>query len=145
VAEPIIRQATPADAPGLVPLLEALGYPADSETIRQRLESLLIEDPDGRVLLAVVGASPVGFVSLHATPVLHRPMPVGRITALAVAPGQHGSGIGRRLVEAAERYFAERGWPRVEVTSGPRHAPAHAFYRRLGYADDGVRFVKTLP
>lgn len=144
MAEPIIRQATPADAPGLVPLLEALGYPADGETIRQRLESLT-EDPDGRVLLAVVGPSPVGFVSLHATPVLHRPMPVGRITALAVAPGRQGSGIGKRLVEAAERYFAERGWPRVEVTSGPRHARAHAFYRRLGYADDGVRFVKMLP
>jgi hypothetical protein len=32
----------------------------------------------------------------------------------------------------------------MEVTSGPSHQPAHAFYRHLGYDDQGVRFAKSL-
>ena len=48
-----------------------------------------------------------------------------------------------QLVEACEAHFRRLGLSRIEVTSGPKHAPAHPFYRHLGYTDDGVRFVKA--
>ena len=48
------------------------------------------------------------------------------------------------VVHAAEAHFVERGLSRVEVTSGPLHAEAHAFYRHLGYEDQGIRFAKIL-
>ncbi|MDZ4863942.1 MAG: GNAT family N-acetyltransferase [Gemmatimonadota bacterium] len=69
---------------------------------------------------------------------------VGRITGLAVADDEQGTGVGRLLVTAAERYCFERVVSRVEVTSGPTHLPAHQFYRQLGYGDQGVRFAKSL-
>ena len=59
-------------------------------------------------------------------------------------PESRGSGVGRRLVKAAEEYFAGLGLSRVEVMSGPLHAPAHSFYRHLSYEDQGVRFAKVL-
>jgi len=86
----------------------------------------------------------VGFAVLHCTPALHRPTAVGRITAIAVLPSLQGGGVGRALLNAAERYFRELGLTRIEVTSGPTHADAYPFYRRLGYADQGVRFANSL-
>lgn len=140
----LIRDAVADDAPGLVPLLATLGYPADAGTIRVRLAWLRGVDRDGRVLVAVVDGVIQGFAALHGTPTLHREGLVGRITGLAVLEGAQGLGVGRALVEAAEEYFRSLGAVRMEVTSGPRHEPAHAFYRHLGYEDQGVRFAKPL-
>jgi len=69
---------------------------------------------------------------------------VGRITALAVLPSSQHAGVGRRLIEASEQHFAALGLERIEVTSGPLHEQAYAFYRRLGYQDQGVRFAKPM-
>lgn len=141
---PIVRDAVPEDAPRLAPLLEALGYPADANTVRTRLEHLLAGDATGRVLVAAQGSEVVGFVTLHCTPTLHRPGPVGRITGLAVTGGGRGTGVGRQLVEAAEVHFSRLGITRIEVTSGPTHEAAYGFYRHLGYVDQGLRFSKVL-
>ena len=140
-----IRDATLDDAEALAPLLAALGYPADPLTVMERLSSLLATDPSARILVAVHATRIVGFATLHATPVLHRPTAVARVTALVVASDHQRSGAGRALMQAAESHFAAEGWARVEVTSGPKHEPAHGFYRRLGYEDQGIRFAKVLP
>jgi GNAT superfamily N-acetyltransferase len=139
-----VRDATVDDAAALVPLLDALGYPADPATIRARLPALGAVGTADRVLVAEADGALLGFAALHATPTLHRGAPVGRITGLAVLPDRHGVGVGRRLVEAAEAHFRACGAERMEVTSGPSHQPAHAFYRHLGYDDQGVRFAKSL-
>lgn len=140
----VIRDAVPGDALQLAPLLGALGYPADPATIRQRLDWLPAVDPSSRVLVAQVGDEVQGFATLHGTPTLHRATLVGRITGLAVAAEARRHGVGRRLVEAAEAHFRALGATRIEVTSGPSHARAYDFYRRLGYEDQGVRFAKPL-
>ncbi len=140
----VIRDAVPADAQQLAPLLDALGYPADPATIQARLAWLVTVDPTARVLVAQVGGALQGFATLHGTPTLHRPTLVGRITGLAVTDEARRHGVGRRLVEAAEDHFRALGATRIEVTSGPSHAPAYGFYRRLGYEDQGVRFAKPL-
>jgi GNAT superfamily N-acetyltransferase len=140
----LVRDMTTEDAGQVVPLLEALGYGADPATIAARLRALTAADPTGRVLVAASGSRLVGFAVLHTTPALHRPTPVGRITAIAVLPSAQGTGVGKDLVRAAEDYFRQLGLGRIEVTSGPAHQPAYAFYRRLGYLDQGVRFAKNL-
>jgi len=144
VAATSIRDAMPEDAAALAPLLETLGYPAHPAAIAERLRSLWATDPTGRVLVAAADRQLVGFAVLHCTPALHRPTQVGRITAIAVLPSVQGSGVGRLLVAAAEDHFRKLGLARVKVTSGPTHAAAYAFYRGLGYADQGVRFAKSL-
>ena len=139
-----IRDATTDDAADLAPLLEALGYPANAATIATRLRELQAVDPTSRVIVATRNGEVVGFATLHTTPVLHRPTSVGRITGIAVRPSVKGTGVGRELVRAAEAHFRDCGLGRLEVTSGPTHVPAYDFYRHLGYADQGVRFAKTL-
>lgn len=145
MTHPTIRDAMPEDAPGLVPLLAALGYPAEVATVVERMRHLWLTDPGGRVLVAVLSTELLGFMTLHRTPTLHHPTDVGRITGIAVAATERGHGVGRHLVEAAERHFTELGLCRIEVTSGPTHEAAYEFYRRLGYVDQGLRFAKPLP
>ncbi|HWA17247.1 MAG TPA: GNAT family N-acetyltransferase [Gemmatimonadales bacterium] len=140
----LIRDARLTDAEALAPLLDTLGYPAPPATVRQRLTALLHDDPTARVLVALRGEAIVGLATLHATPVLHRPTPVARVTALVVSPSAQGGGVGRALMAAAERHFNDAGYRRVEVTSGPTHTAAHEFYRHLGYRDQGVRFAREL-
>jgi GNAT superfamily N-acetyltransferase len=137
-----IRDARPSDARALVPLLEELGYPAPAEVIAERLAEL--ERINETVLVAADGDALRGVITVHVTPVLHRPTYVGRITSLVVAKDAHGRGIGRALVEAAERHLAKRGCALLEVTSNRKRTDAHAFYEHLGYELTSVRFWKSL-
>ena len=139
-----IRDATPDDAERLIPVLATLGYPSEPAIVRQRLTAFGSLDPSGRILVADDGSRILGFASLHNTPTLHRDTVVGRITGLAVLADTQGMGVGRMLVDAAERHFRALGLTRVEVTSGLTHMPAYDFYRHRGYVDQGVRFAKTL-
>jgi predicted N-acetyltransferase YhbS len=138
-----IRTATPDDAPALSGLLDELGFPAAADVVAFRLRAL---DMAGETTLVITrGGGVMGFVTLHVTPVLHRPTPVGRMTALVVKHDARGQGLGRALVAAAEQRLAAAGCGLVEVTSNQALAGAHAFYERLGYAKTSHRFGKTLP
>ncbi len=139
----LIRAAIPEDVPALAGLLDELGFPAPLDTVARRLARL--SDLGESVLVASKGAEVLGFVSVHVTPVLHRPTPVGRLTALVVTNRARKQGIGRALVEAAEQYLALAGCGLIELTSNVKLAAAHAFYERLGYAITSHRFCKPLP
>jgi len=139
---PEIRAARPDDAPALAALLAELGFPAPAATIAERLDALL--STAEVVLVAARERTVLGLLTVHVTPVLHRPAPVGRLTALVVTERAHGQGVGRALVAAAERELARRGCQLVEVTSNTRLTAAHAFYEQLGYQATSVRFKKSL-
>ncbi|MBM3771479.1 MAG: GNAT family N-acetyltransferase [Acidimicrobiia bacterium] len=141
----LVRDARVDDAQDLAPLLATLGYPADPTLVHDRYLRLLASDSTARILVGTCRGRVTGLATLHVTPMIHRPTSVGRITVLVVAPDAQGTGVGRRLVEAAERHFAALGLERVEVTSGVSRRPAYDFYRHLGFVDQGVRFAKPLP
>jgi len=139
----LIRQATEDDAPELARLLTALGHATDPAELRDRWQSWCEE---GNV--ALVGTRPdgslTGVATLHRTWVLHRPRPLGRITALMVDEPDRGRGIGRALVAGAEKWFTEAGCGLLEITSNARRLDAHRFYLHLGYEQTSARFMKKL-
>ena len=138
----VVREARLGDAAALMELLTELGFPSSEAEVTQRLESLMRSGEI--VLVAAVGDVPVGLVAVHITPVLHRPTPVGRMTALVVGGSMRGKGVGRALVTAAEEACVVRGCALMEVTSNLRLPEAHRFYEQLGYEFTSKRFKRIL-
>jgi GNAT superfamily N-acetyltransferase len=129
------RQARLGDVPALVDLLRQLGYPIDRYSLSDRLERLLGRPLVHRMLVAPAPPDEGRLLgALHAT----RRETVEsedytEIAALVVDESARGSGVGKALVAAAERWARDLGMPAVRVRSNVVRTSAHAFYERLGY------------
>jgi GNAT superfamily N-acetyltransferase len=139
----IIRQATAVDAPEIARLLTMLGHPTAADAVASRWDEW--RAGDGWALVACrADGTLAGVAALHRMLVLHRPEPVGRITALIVDTPVRGTGLGRRLVAASEEFLRSTGCGLLEITSNARRVDAHAFYEHLGYERTGIRLAKRL-
>lgn len=141
-----VRDVQPADAAAVAGLLGELGYPSTAQDVTRRL-TMWLDQPHSRVLLATDGARVAGSLSLHAIPCLERDGRWARIESLVVTAAARGTGAGRMLVDAAEKLALAWDCDGIEVTSARHRAGAHAFYRRLGFADlcdRSGRFWKAL-
>ncbi len=138
--KPGLRDAKPADAPRLAELIGELGHEVDAKVVRKNLTPLRAsgETP----LVATLGKDVVGLCGIHRMLALHRDQLVGRVNILIVTEAARGQGIGRMLLEEAERRLRKLGCGRVEITVGEERHTAQAFYRRLGYERTTIRFQK---
>lgn len=138
-----IRQAELDDSTALVCLFDALNYPTDAATIRQRLSRIhsdatyeaWVADQDGAVL---------GFAAGHLVFPLEEDHPAAQLIALVTAPHHERSGVGHALCEHVEAWALTNGARRLIVNSGDHRVESHAFYLRSGYTRTGVRFGKLL-
>ena len=62
----------------------------------------------------------------------------GYIGLLSVDPPRQGSGLGRKLMEAAEKVFREANCIAVDLRVVSARTPLPAFYRHLGYSEVGT-------
>jgi GNAT superfamily N-acetyltransferase len=139
----MIRAARKDDAPGLVRLLEELGYPSSAEAIGSRMDSLA-DDPDTWTFVAEARGELVGLASMRLLRVLHADEAIAMVTALVVRSDARGSGVGRQLVVELEGIARSRGCTRMILTSGSHRSDAHRFYERVGFSATGLRFMKEL-
>jgi GNAT superfamily N-acetyltransferase len=137
------RHSEARDATRIAELLCVLGYPSSADEVVQRLAAVR-EHRDFTSWIADADGIVVGFIGACVTPSFEKNGVFGRILALVVDPAAQGSGIGRLLVETAERWMSERGATDVFVNSGNHRPAAHEFYRRMGYDATGLRFRKVL-
>ena len=140
--KPKIRDAKPKDAEELVALIGLLDHQVDVKGVRKRINQLAKDKL--APLVATLDKKVVGLIGIHRMLTIHRDQPVGRITILVVAEKTRKEGIARMLVEVAEQQLKRLGCGIVEVTSNDRLAPAHAFYRHMGYERTSIRFFKKL-
>jgi ribosomal protein S18 acetylase RimI-like enzyme len=129
----LIRPATVNDAADLAQLSGELGYPVTPEVMRERLRNVFSRSGE-LVLLAEHSASEVvGWIHGSQQELLESGSRC-EILGLVVKAEHRGSGIGRELVEALERWAIERGLPQISVRSNVLRTESHQFYERLGYA-----------
>lgn len=62
----------------------------------------------------------------------------GYVGLLSVDPPQQGTGLGRKLMDAAEDYFRAVGCRGVDLRVISPRTPLLAFYGRLGYIETGT-------
>jgi ribosomal protein S18 acetylase RimI-like enzyme len=130
-----VRTATITDVPLLVSLINAAFVVerafvdrdrTDVDDVTGYLEKgsfLISEGEDG-------GADACVYVETHGAR--------GYIGMLAVKPGRHGRGIGRRMMSAAEQYCRAAGCRAVDIRIVNLRAELPGFYRSLGYVDTGT-------
>jgi GNAT superfamily N-acetyltransferase len=138
-----MRPAEPRDIKELCSLMEALsGRAISPEQMRNRLEfvaeskvdSLFVCEENGRI---------VGLLGFRIRENLEEMSRFGEISAIVVDPGNRRQGIGRFMMDYAERLAKELGCKGSWLVSGfGREREAHKFYQRLGYQINGRRFVK---
>ena len=140
-----IRDAELSDASELAVLMCELGYETKRTEMETRLK-LILSNPAYRTFVATMDGCVCGMIgTLTYYPSYERNDAGGRILALVTLSGARRRGIGRALIAAAEKDFAERGIAHVAVDTRLTREDAHKFYESLGYERNGWRFVKQLP
>ncbi len=66
----------------------------------------------------------------------------GYISDLVVQPELRGGGLGRALLEAAERYLRDRGATSLSLYTLARNSRARGFYSAAGYRDYEIVMIK---
>ena len=138
-----IRLATLGDAESIARLVSALGYPCTEDRMRARLEALAA-DRGHATFVATIEGNVAGMIGAFICRIYEEDGPVGRIIALSVGCEYRGHGLGRSLVQTAERWFRSQGAWAVLVNSGFDRRDAHNFYERVGYSAKGTSFRKKL-
>ena len=144
-----IRAASPADAPALHSMMQALArleqaLPALRSDAAALARALGAQPPACHALIAEVDGRPCGYLSYtlgHSSS--RAAAPTLLLDDLYVAPDQRSLGTGSALMAAAMRIAAERGCHQMRWTVETANTRAMAFYRRLG-AQVAVRGVCTL-
>ena len=135
-----LRPATASDAERIAGLFTDEGYPAGPSDIVERLERFGSEH--SRVIVADNAGEVLGFVAVHALPRFEHSDRVLRIMALVVDAGVRERGVGRLLMEEAERLGREVGAAFAEVTAGHHRPDAHRFYEDLGYDGSVAAYLR---
>lgn len=138
-----LREARIGDAAQIAALLEQLGYPAEEDAVRRRLERLERSEADA-TWVADDNGELVGLIGIHVSPALEYDGDAAKVSAIVVDEAHRGDGLGAQLMALAEGEARRRGCVLIFLTTAERRSDAHAFYRRLGYEETGRRFAKSL-
>jgi len=89
----------------------------------QKGEILLVEDSSGQILACI-------YAETHGTR--------GYLGMLAVNPARQRSGLGKRLLSAAEDHFRAKGCEAVDISVLSLRPELLPIYRRLGFSETGT-------
>jgi ribosomal protein S18 acetylase RimI-like enzyme len=130
-----IRIAGSGDMSGMIAMINAAfvveNFIEGTRTDRQRMSTLMQK---GEFLVAQDdNANILG--SVHVEIAEER----GYLGMLAVDPNRQGTGLGRKLVQAAENHCRDRGCTYMKLTVLSQRLPVLSFYRKLGYKEAGKK------
>jgi ribosomal protein S18 acetylase RimI-like enzyme len=129
-----IRLATLQDAPAIISIVNAAfavesfldGTRTDQERLTAMMEKgefLVAQDNAGRIVAAVY---------------TEKRGDRGYLGMLAVDPPIQGTGLGRRMAEAAEHHCRQKGCMHIDITVLSLRPELLPIYRKLGYVETGT-------
>ena len=139
-----IRRMTAVDVPVSQVLLSQLGYQMDVQEVRRRYDAV-VQSGDHALMVAEQGGRIIALCHTYARPALDKP-PEAVVQALVVDQASRGSGVGKIMMTAAEKWAEDRGFTSVTLASHVSRSDAHAFFESIGYRREGTShlFRKTL-
>ncbi|MBP2227522.1 ribosomal protein S18 acetylase RimI-like enzyme [Azospirillum agricola] len=130
-----IRVCGPSDRDAVVALWTACGLVVPWNDPAADI-ALALSRPNSTILLGTLDGGIVASAMVGHDG--HR----GWIYYVAVDPVHQKRGYGHRMVEAAERWLAEAGMPKVQLLVRETNQRVLAFYERLGYATSPVTMMQ---
>ena len=132
-----IRECIIEDHKGIYELNKTeMGYDYPIEKTREKIEKLLKSNID-RIFVAVADNKVVGYIHLNDYDTIYAPH-MKNVMGIAVAGEYKRQGIGKKLMERAEKWAKETGAEAIRLVSGEKRKEAHEFYRKCGF-DEGRR------
>lgn len=139
-----IRYATPNDLEDVYRLICDLeGKPLSSKHFAQNYEANL-SDSSIHYLVACDDEKVIGFLSIHVQRILHHENLTCELQELYILPDYRSRGVGRLMMEYAKKLAVNLGLEEIELTTRVSRTRAQEFYKRLGYANTHLKFVKKL-
>jgi len=132
-----IRKVTLCDVKALLPLISQLGYPITEEQLIARLA--LYQGYNDAAWVAMLDDKMIGAVAVHVYDLFHCTERYARIISLVVDKPYRRMGIGKQLLNYAERYAVDKDCAVLELTSSLKRLKygSHDFYDSHGYKNDG--------
>jgi ribosomal protein S18 acetylase RimI-like enzyme len=112
-----------------------------------RLTTVLANLPeDNAMYVADAGAAGgvVGFIHLVTFTDYFTNEPHGHVADIVVAKAGEGRGVGRALLDAAERWSTGHGYRLLTLHVFSENTHARAVYERVGYVPEYIRMTKVL-
>jgi ribosomal protein S18 acetylase RimI-like enzyme len=98
---------------------------------------VLVAERDGVVLgYTYAGIEGLDYMALRG--------PAGALYDIVVSPEHRGQGIGRQLLDATLAALAERGAPRVILSTAEQNEPARRMFARAGFRRTMVEMTREL-
>ncbi|HUB19827.1 MAG TPA: GNAT family N-acetyltransferase [Acidobacteriaceae bacterium] len=134
-----LRFATASDLPALTALINRSFKVEAFFIVRDRLtpEEAEVYFRKGRFLLGEENGSLAGVVYVEMRGER------GYFGLLSVEPTLQKSGVGRRLIAAAEEFAREMGAHHMDITVVNLRTELPPFYRKLGYTENGTEPVRA--
>lgn len=103
-----------------------------------------LQDSTIRYIVACDGKKVIGFLSMHIQRILHHERITCELQELNILPEYRSQGIGSILMDYAEGLAKEMGLEEIELTTRNYRVRTQEFYKRLGYEQTHLKFVKRL-
>ncbi|UOQ46838.1 GNAT family N-acetyltransferase [Gracilibacillus caseinilyticus] len=141
----MIRQFSLLDIQNIVPLMEQLGYPANKSQLEKRL-SAIGELSNAYMLVAEMDGEVFGFLGMFLQHYFEYDGQYAQIGIFIVDKDHRRQGIGKQMLERAEKWAKANGARAVMINSGNRNErlAAHQMYENLGYEAKSIGFIKNI-
>ncbi len=135
-----IRAAVEQDSEEIAVLCRELGYDASEAEVADRIRMLAVARGEFIAVADDDGGGVLGWIQAHASTALESGFRA-EILGLVVSEQARRSGIGRKLVQAAEDWARAISAPTIVVRSNVVRTDSHAFYPALGYVESKTQRV----
>lgn len=140
-----IRRATPDD---IDPIYHLICDLEDNQMDRDAFENIYFRSLNNSLVHYIVAevnnSVVIGFASLHVQHILHHTNPTGEVQELNIDSRYRDSGIGTLLMNELEGIAQSLNLEEIELTTRTHRERAQSFYKKLGYVNTHLKFVKKL-
>jgi GNAT superfamily N-acetyltransferase len=136
----VVRPITLSDSREVASLSNQLGYPSSASVIEKRLGKMTLGAEFGAFVAEATDGAIAGWIHVFGVQFLQEDA-FAEISGLVVSANSQGQGVGKALLEAAEKWARENGYTGIYVRSNTKRSQAPPFYERRGYNTVKTQYV----